>query len=104
MQLSFLPVRMEARLTLARQGDALVINGETFDFSAVPEGASLPAEAVASDWIAGPVSRAAGVLQLVLLLPHGAKAPPETLFPVPVTVPTDGPVPLPPYAIEETDA
>ncbi|OWV58337.1 hypothetical protein CDZ98_15060, partial [Mameliella alba] len=48
MQITLSPVRREGRPTLERLGDALVIDGETFDFSGVPEGAQLPAEAVAS--------------------------------------------------------
>ncbi|OWV60001.1 hypothetical protein CDZ98_09135, partial [Mameliella alba] len=48
MQITLSPVRREGRPTFERLGDTLVIDGETFDFSGVPEGAQLPAEAVAS--------------------------------------------------------
>ncbi|GGF82947.1 hypothetical protein SAMN05216376_12065 [Mameliella alba] len=105
MQITLSPVRREGRPTFERLGDALVNDGETFDFSGVPEGAQLPAEAVASDWLAGPVTRIAGELHLALL--HGANAPQETLFPDLVQVAGDGAVPLPPYdatAPEEASA
>ncbi|MBY6113284.1 hypothetical protein KUW09_04905 [Mameliella alba] len=101
MQITLSPVRRDDRPTIERQGDALVIDGETFDFAALPEGASLPADAVASDWISGPVERIGGVLHLTLMLSHGARAPQETLFPVPVVVPGNGAVPLPGHSLSE---
>lgn len=99
MQLAFRPQRRDDRLELSVSGDVLTVNGEAFDFAGIPEGATLPRDAVACDWLAGPVERQGGEIWLTLILPHGAKAPSETLAPSPVTV-TDGPVPLPPYEIE----
>lgn len=97
MQITYLPVRMDHRPTFERQGDALLINGEVFDFAGVPDGATLPADAVASDFVAGPVERIDGVLHLSLILAHGAVAPMETRAPVAVSVPSNGPIPQPPY-------
>jgi hypothetical protein len=42
-------------------------------------------------------------LHLALVLPHGAEAPDETLFPAPITA-QDGAVPLPPFEKETDDA
>lgn len=96
MKIIFTPQRHDHALTLTRSGDSLIINGETFDFSGIPEGATLPGDAIACDWIAGDVERIGGVLHLPLILPHMANAPYETLFPVPITVEVDGPItPLP---------
>jgi len=103
MQITFSPSRRDRPLHLTRSGDTLTINGETFDFSPLPEGATLPTNAIASDWFVGPVARTGGELHLTLVLPHGANAPQETLFPAPLTLTGDGPVPLPPYDTEETD-
>ncbi len=61
----------------------------------------VPRTAVACDWLSGDVTRVGGVLNLTLILPHGANAPHATRFPAPVTVTTDGPVPLPPYDAED---
>lgn len=91
------PVRSDSELTLVRAGDCLVINGVSYDFAPLPEGAILPRAAVDCPALAGDVTRTGGVLQIALLLPHGATAPPETLFPAPITVIADGPVQLPPY-------
>jgi hypothetical protein len=104
MHITLSPTRRDGRPTFERQGDTLLINGEAFDFSGIPEGATLPAEAVASDWIAGPVSREGGVLHFTLLLSHGANAPEAARFPQPVTVTSDGPITLPAYEIEEGSA
>jgi len=57
---------------------------------------------VPCDGLAGPVERQGGEIWLTLILAHGAKAPSETLAPSPVTV-ADGPVPLPPYEIEQIE-
>lgn len=104
MQITLSPARRETPLTLSRTGDALSLNGEVFDFTPLPEGATLPPEATGSDWFAGPVERVGGTLRLTLVLPHGANAPQETLFPVPLTLTGNGPVTLPPYAMETPDA
>jgi hypothetical protein len=88
---------MDTRPTVTRSGDTLTIDGESFDFSGVPDGATLPAEAIASDWFPGPVERIVGVLHLTLRLSHGANAPESTRFPAPITLTQDGPVELPIY-------
>ena len=95
MQITLHPLRSEGSLTLLRAGDQLTINGAVFDFSVLPEGASLPADAVDSPWIAGPVRREGGALELALYLPHGAAAPEAMRFPATISDPADGPVPLP---------
>lgn len=100
MKLIFSPIRTEARLEVSVSGDVLVLNGEAFDFAPLPMGAVLPCAAVGSEWISGDIARAEdGTLTVPLLLPHGALAPEETLFPQPMDA-TDGPVPLPPYAVD----
>ena len=104
MHITLTPQRRDDRLTLSRTGDILTINREDFDFSGVPEGATLPRQAVACDWLASDVERIGGVLHLMLILPHGAPAPQETLFPEPIIDPADGRITLPAYRIEESEA
>ncbi|ENF0686774.1 hypothetical protein ABPG11_006754, partial [Pseudomonas aeruginosa] len=57
------------RLSLSRAGDVLTVNGQVFDFTPLPEGGELPAEAIGSEWFAGPVLRRAGQLELILRFP-----------------------------------
>ncbi|MCL6285252.1 hypothetical protein M3P21_17120 [Ruegeria sp. 2012CJ41-6] len=109
MYITFTPVRRHDRLTIEKSGDVLTINGEDFDFSPIPEGATLPRTAVTCDWLASDVERHDGHIHLTLCLPHGPSAPSETLFPVPVRMTGDGQVPLPPHGttspeIEEESA
>ena len=99
MKLTFTPMRRDDHIELSKQGDTLTINGEAFDLSGIPEGATLPREAVQCDLLASDIERINGVLQLTLILPHGAQAPQETLFPVPIHQTQDGPVDLPPYEL-----
>lgn len=103
MKLIFSPVRMDEPLEASVAGDVLVLNGEALDFGPLPKGATLPRGAIDSPWIAGDVTRdAAGGLHIPLVLPHGAEAPEETLFPAPMEA-GDGPVALPPFAKEIPD-
>ncbi len=71
----FSPVRTDEQLVMSRSGDVLTLNGENFDFSPLLEGATLPREAILSDWFPGDVSRAGGILSLTVRLPHGPYAP-----------------------------
>ena len=95
MQVKLSPQRIDETLTATRVGDVLTLNGEAFDFGPLPEGATLPAEAIDSPWIVGPVSRIDGDLHLTLRLPHGANPSQAVAFPAPLTVLGDGPIPLP---------
>ena len=95
MKITLTPVMMAAHLTLTRTGDALTINGTNYDFTDLPEGATLPPDAVDCDWLASDVTRIDGALHLTLILPHGPNAPQETRFPAPIIDPPDGPVTLP---------
>lgn len=97
MHITLTPVRRAAPLSLSRTGDVLTINGQDYDLSGIPEGATLPRDAVACDLLASDIERTGGVLHLTLMLPHGPDAPEATRFPAPITLSTDGPVALPPY-------
>lgn len=107
MQIKLSPQRLNETLTATRAGDVLTLNGVDFDFDPLAEGATLPAEAIASKWIIGPVSRIDGELHLTLRLPHGPNPSRAVAFPEPLTVLEDGPIPLPfdsepePEVIEE---
>lgn len=97
MRLTLSPVRMDETLEAIVAGDVLTLNGEALDFGPLPAGATLPCAAIENPWIAGDVTRdAAGVLTVPLILPHGANAPHDTLFPEPIEA-GDGPVDLPTY-------
>lgn len=88
------PVRSDVQLSVIRSGDTLSINGVTLDFARLPDGATLPAEAVSSNFVIGAVERTAGDLVLTLMLPHAADASEAVRFPADIR-PGDGPVHLP---------
>src|SRR5690606_1965484 len=96
MRISFSPQQRDDTLTVSKSGDTLTINGEAFDFSSLPDGATIPAGEVPCPWIRGPVERIDGELHLKLRLPLGP--PPwahAVAFPEPITVTEDGPITLP---------
>lgn len=103
MKLTFSPMRRDDRLTLGKTGDTLTINGEAFDFSGIPEGATLPRDAVACEWLVSDIERVSGDLHLTLILPHGADAPQGALFPVPIIVTGDGSIDLPAHSLMEVE-
>lgn len=95
MHIALSPVRLDETLTATRTGDVLTLNGVEFDFSPLPEGGILPAEAIDSDWVVGPVSRINGELHLTLRLPHGPNPSQAVAFPKPIHAINDGPILLP---------
>ncbi|WP_051357822.1 hypothetical protein [Leisingera caerulea] len=103
MQINWTPMRRDEALTINKAGDSLTINGEVFDFSPLPDGATLPRDAVACEWLASDVERSGGEISLTLILPHGANAPEEIRFPQPVVMAADGPVPVPRRCNPETE-
>lgn len=95
MHVSFSPMRRADALVVSKAGDVLTINGEAFDFSSLPDGATLPAGTVPCEWISGPVERIGGEIHLTLILPHGPKPSQAVAFPAPLTVTADGPISIP---------
>ncbi len=95
MIISFSPMRRDDALSVVKSDDILTINGAVFDFSSLPDGATIPAGVVPCDWIIGPVERIAGALRLTLILPHGPNPSQAVAYPAPIVDPADGPVAIP---------
>ena len=95
MNITLSPTRSDALLSISKQGDALTINGVTYDFSVIPDGATLPASAVDCEYITGNIERINGVLQISLVLPHGPNPSQAVAFPAPIINPADGVLELP---------
>jgi len=104
MLIDLVPQRRDGVLVLHRAGDVLTVNGAALDFGPLPEGGTLPAEAVGCDWLAAEVTRTGGRVRLALILPHGPEAPPQVLFPAPLDLEEDGPVMLPAAPLSDTAA
>lgn len=90
MQITLVPQRRDDSLTLHRAGNVLTINGQDIDL------ATYDAEAAPCDWIVGQPPLGPDGWQVTLILPHGTAAPPETLYPAPLVLDSDGAVELPP--------
>lgn len=88
-------------LALQRAGEALIINGEGFDFSGLPDGGTIPEGMVPHDWVLGPVTRTDGVLHIRVRFPIGPNASEAQRFPEPIIDPPNGVVALP-IPAEET--
>lgn len=103
MKIALSPSRRDDVLTVVKAGDVLTINGAAFDFSALPDGATIPAGEIPCEWIIGPVERVAGRLHFTLILPHGGNPSEAVAFPAPIDNPPDGALALPfdPPAVEQ---
>lgn len=95
MKISFSPIRSDRSLKLSKLGDVLIVNDVPYDFTELPEGASLPRQAVTGDWLASDVMRVDRTVQLTVILPIGPAATPEMAFPEIIYVSEDGPVTIP---------
>ena len=95
MKIFLSPQRRDGSLSVLKAGDVLTLNGESFDFSDLPDGETIEAGVVPCDWIGGKVQRIGGDLQLTLVLPCGPKPPFSVAFPDDIIDPPDGEVSLP---------
>jgi hypothetical protein len=92
---SALGIGTEPELVLSKSGDVLTINGEAFDFSAVPEGEPALNEehTVSCPFISGSVKRLGG--HVVLNVIRFFRSPENMPGPVILSDVPDGPVALP---------
>jgi len=95
MHIILMPQRRDDSLTVSKQGDILTVNGTSYDFSVVTDGATLPASATDCPFLFGNIERIAGVLRLTLLLPTGPNASQAANFPAPIINPANGNLELP---------
>ena len=82
-------------LRLIKRNDTLNINGETFDFTTIPEGAVLPAAAINCEYIIGDITRSNGHLIICLMLPCGPDSSDAANFPEDIVNPRTGHIGLP---------
>lgn len=89
------PQRSDEILSASKTGDILTINGTAYDFSVIPDGATLPSSAVDCTFLIGNIERISGVLHLTLMSSHGANPSQAAAFPEPLINPADGVLELP---------
>lgn len=95
MNITLSPQRTDETLIVIKNGDSLTINDVIYDFSAIPDGATLPKSAFDCRWIISDVERVNGVINLTLILPHAVNASEQARYPSPIINPADGPLELP---------
>lgn len=93
---------MEPLRAMVHNKDSIAIGDNTFDFSPLQPGETLPVSAIGgiSPFVSDIERDQFGALHFTLRLPHGSNAPQETLFPVAYDTPIDidsGELPVPPY-------
>ena len=94
MRIDLSPIIMDTAMIVFKAGDVLTINGEAYDFTDLPDGATV--EDVPCDFIAGPVERGDdGILRIRLILPCNYDAPQERVWPQSIIDPPDGPIAFP---------
>lgn len=105
MRIKLQPTRCDDTLEVIKEGSALIVNGETFDFSPMANGDTLPFSAIASSWFPADVEHIGDELVITLRLPNPWNYSPEQTFPVDLVDVPDGTVAFPqPLPISETTA
>ena len=89
------------QLAVWKNGDQLNINGLTIDLANLVEGATLPVNAIGSQWLADPIQRRGGQLVLTLFLPNSPESTEAERFPSDLVDVPDGRVDLPGKPAEE---
>lgn len=74
MIITFIPSRNEP-LTVQVAGDAIILNGEEYDFSPLQEGEDILAAHTSCSWFQRTIERINGVIHVTLICPFGAPAP-----------------------------
>lgn len=87
--------RTDNTMTITKQGDVLTINGVVYDFTQLPDGGELPADAVDCEFVISSVKRVNGELEFTLLFPISYNASEAARFPEPIINPADGELELP---------
>lgn len=85
MHISWMPYHAlpsSLALELSRAGDVLTINGDTIDFSALPEGATIEDGAALHPKLVGPIDRIGGKIHLTICLPYRGSGHVEAPAPV----------------------
>lgn len=79
MKITLWPDLVSWPMDVSVNKDTLTINGESFDFSVIPDGYSLPGKAVGSKYFvdAAEIFRKDGVIHVSILLPVSADSPEE---------------------------
>jgi len=95
MKIRLSPQRRDDTLEVIRSGSTLIVNGESFDFSVMGDGDTLPMAAVQSEWFVGDIEKVGGELSLTLLLPLPPNFSQEQAFPADLVDVPNGPVVFP---------
>lgn len=101
--ITFSAVRCNRALSLAIVDGVLELNGDVLDVSILADGDALPAGAVDSPFVVGPITREGDDYHLTLMLPHGANAPEDRRFPAPIVATADGNISLPNTEVSDAD-
>ena len=86
------PQVREDSISVSVSGSSITINGQTFDPSPLVDGATLPRDAFATEFIVSDVTRRGNVIELTLLYPIPHNATEEQRFPQPIYVDESGQV------------
>lgn len=95
MKINLSPQRRDDSLEVVKNGNVLILNGESFDFTRMVDGDTLPASAISSPFFVGNVDNIGGELELTLILPLPANYSQAQAFPEPLINVSDGPVVFP---------
>lgn len=96
MLIKLIPCRTDDfTLTLTKEGDSLIVNGECYDFSQIENGDVLPAGAAKGEYFRWDITRDNGQLIIPINFPLPANYSYAQAFPAPIEAVVEGAVRLP---------
>lgn len=95
MIINLSPSVSEDKLEIVKKGYVLEMNGESFDFSPMNDGDTLPFGAISSKWFLGNVEKENGELTIMILYPIPENYSQDQAFPKPLVDVPDGVVEFP---------
>ncbi|MGO1717854.1 MAG: hypothetical protein ACTHZY_11315 [Halomonas sp.] len=97
MIIKMMPQIRGSRPSYEVDGDALIIDGDRFDFAPLPDGAILPEDAIDSEWFPTDVKRVNGELHITLIVPFSPWQRDVLGEGFVIENPADGPLQLPEF-------
>lgn len=90
-KITLMPQFSDAVLHLIKSGYTLLVNGNSYDFSAMNDGDVIPSDAISDPNIIGAISKEDGIVNLTILMPYSDPDADESVtFPEPIDLTEDG--------------
>jgi hypothetical protein len=105
MKINLIAQSSNESIEVKKSGDVLTINGVEYDFSGIPDGATLPdaEQSTGCKWLCGDIDRVNGEIQLTMIHPCPYNATQDMLNSRTLDISADGVIELP-YSVTPVES